>query len=318
MEYPQVVLGGTFETIHKGHEALLEAAFSAGEKVLIGLTSDEYVRVHKPAVVKSFDDRKTELEAWLRDRNWFDRAVIVPIHDQYGPTTSDRSLSAIVVSTETAPVVAAINRMRIGNYLPPLSVIEVPMVFAVDRDPISTTRIRKGDIDRDGNLVMPTEMRGELGKPFGDVLPEDRAQDAFVQDSDNKKIIIAVGDRTTKRILDAGITPVLSVIDLKVDRKPFMPFEQFQFPKDIVVIKVTSGPGFIAADAVRAIGMWAKVPVETVIIVTGEEDLIALPLFVHAPDGSVVYYGQPESGLVRVEVTVEIRRQAAELLARFS
>jgi len=37
-----VTVGGTFDALHKGHWFLLEEAFKVAEKVLIGLTTDEF------------------------------------------------------------------------------------------------------------------------------------------------------------------------------------------------------------------------------------------------------------------------------------
>jgi len=44
MHYSHAVLGGTFDRIHKGHEALLLHAFSIADRVTIGVTSDEFVQ----------------------------------------------------------------------------------------------------------------------------------------------------------------------------------------------------------------------------------------------------------------------------------
>jgi uncharacterized protein (UPF0218 family) len=52
------------------------------------------------------------------------------------------------------------------------------------------------------------------------------------------------------------------------------------------------------------------------ILVTGEEDLLALPLFVIVPNGSVVLYGQPLEGMVIVRINEKIRRKAQEMLCR--
>ena len=38
-----IALGGTFEILHKGHRKLLSKAFQLGDKIIIGLTSDEFV-----------------------------------------------------------------------------------------------------------------------------------------------------------------------------------------------------------------------------------------------------------------------------------
>jgi len=50
------------------------------------------------------------------------------------------------------------------------------------------------------------------------------------------------------------------------------------------------------------------------LIVNGEEDLLVLPVCIHAPENSVVLYGQPNQGLVLVQITTEIRNKAQTLL----
>ena len=50
------------------------------------------------------------------------------------------------------------------------------------------------------------------------------------------------------------------------------------------------------------------------IFVNGEEDLLVLPVCIHAPDNAVVMYGQPHEGLVIVKITPEIRNKAQSLL----
>jgi uncharacterized protein (UPF0218 family) len=50
------------------------------------------------------------------------------------------------------------------------------------------------------------------------------------------------------------------------------------------------------------------------LIVNGEEDLLVLPVCIHAPENSIVLYGQPNKGLVLVQITTEIRNKAQTLL----
>jgi GTP-dependent dephospho-CoA kinase len=57
-----------------------------------------------------------------------------------------------------------------------------------------------------------------------------------------------------------------------------------------------------------------KVPFPVRIFVYGEEDMLALPLFIMVPDGSVVLYGQPLEGMIIVKVNEDIRRKAQYLL----
>jgi len=49
-------------------------------------------------------------------------------------------------------------------------------------------------------------------------------------------------------------------------------------------------------------------------VVEGEEDLLTLVVMVTAPLGSLVVYGQPNEGLVLVEVNGEAREKACLFL----
>jgi uncharacterized protein (UPF0218 family) len=50
------------------------------------------------------------------------------------------------------------------------------------------------------------------------------------------------------------------------------------------------------------------------LFVVGEEDLLVLPVCIHAPDNAIVLYGQPNEGLVIVSITPEIRNKAQSIL----
>ncbi len=54
MKYKKVAVGGSFDVLHIGHQALLEKAFEVGEFVLVGLTSNEMLE--KDA--RPFEERK--------------------------------------------------------------------------------------------------------------------------------------------------------------------------------------------------------------------------------------------------------------------
>lgn len=152
--FKAVAVGGTFDQLHRGHKALLDKAFEVGGKVLIGLTIDNFVaslgKRHRTA---SYDDRLRELELYLSMQGWTKRAQIIPLQDSYGPTIYRTDLDAIVVSEETEKIAQSINYIRKKAGYNPLQVIVVCMIPAENKKPISTTRIRNGEIDRNGHIL---------------------------------------------------------------------------------------------------------------------------------------------------------------------
>ena len=153
-KFRKVAVGGTFDELHRGHKALLMKAFAVGEHVLIGLCSDEFVeKLGKPHVTASYEERLKELETFLKAPGLSEKAEIVPLNDPYGPTITDRCIDALVVSEETETTALKINQKRREAGLPPLIIVTINMVPAENCTPISTTRIRGGEIDREGRLL---------------------------------------------------------------------------------------------------------------------------------------------------------------------
>jgi pantetheine-phosphate adenylyltransferase len=149
-----VAVGGTFDEFHKGHRALLEKAFEAGKRVQIGLCSDDFVqKMKKPHNIAPFAVRLEELKSFLLKHGWLERAEIVPIYDAYGPAATSKLIEAIVVSQETEQGAREINEKRRVRSLPLLEIVSIDMVLAENSNPISTTRIRSLEIDREGKLL---------------------------------------------------------------------------------------------------------------------------------------------------------------------
>ena len=70
-KFKKVAVGGTFDELHRGHKALLNKAFEVGEKVVIGLSSDEFVsKMGKPHETATYAERRKELADLLR-KIWF-------------------------------------------------------------------------------------------------------------------------------------------------------------------------------------------------------------------------------------------------------
>lgn len=153
-KFRKVAVGGTFDEFHKGHRTLLLKAFEVGEQVVVGLCSDEFVkRMGKPHSTASYKQRLEDLKRFLSEHGFSERAEIIPLNDPYGVTLSKDCVEALVVSRETEPRALEINLKREKLGLPPLHIVVIEMVPSENHAPISTTRIRRGEIDREGHLL---------------------------------------------------------------------------------------------------------------------------------------------------------------------
>jgi len=321
MQYHNVIISGTFDHIHRGHETLLHKSFAIGDHVSVCVTSDVYIRKFKgDKGIQSYTARKKELQLWLGKYGYNNRVTIIPIDDPFGPSIDKKyTHDAIVVSKETYNGAEAVNRKRILMGLPVLAVITMPMVSAKDNKTISSTRIRENEIDRIGNLVLPKTLRQVLQKPFGTVYTNGQLDSQLKEDKE--KVIISIGDYTTKVMLDHGISPRLAIIDMQAKRQPFH-WEKSQFAvltHGISPFPIQSGPGYISQAALLGVhdALKNKKGRGELIIIDGEEDLLVLPAILEAPLGSVVYYGQPNIGAVRVLVTTEKKQEADRYLQKF-
>jgi pantetheine-phosphate adenylyltransferase len=151
----QVALGGTFDPVHDGHQALFERAFELGD-VTVGLTSDDLAPEtrHEPRRVRPFDERRAALEAELDPlAAAYDREFEIRKLEEPTGIATEPQFGAIVVSPETRAGAERINEIRAERGFDPLRIEVVDHVPAEDGKRISSTRIVRGEIDRHGNLT---------------------------------------------------------------------------------------------------------------------------------------------------------------------
>ncbi|MHA1269814.1 MAG: phosphopantetheine adenylyltransferase [Candidatus Helarchaeota archaeon] len=152
--YNKVGVAGTFAQFHVGHEILLKTAFKLGNIVVIALTVDDMIKSKKNSdKIPNFNTRKENLTSYLRKMGFLKNVKIVELKDKYGTAITDKDQDAIVVSEDTYKTAIEINIIRRKSGLDPLTIISIPLVFAKDAQPISSTRIRAGEIDEKGNLL---------------------------------------------------------------------------------------------------------------------------------------------------------------------
>ncbi|MEM2537996.1 MAG: GTP-dependent dephospho-CoA kinase family protein [Candidatus Methanomethylicia archaeon] len=130
----------------------------------------------------------------------------------------------------------------------------------------------------------------------------------------NPKMIITVGDYVTYSFLNKGISINVAIIDFKIKRESFQ-YDPTTFFKRKFIID--NPPGTINASSWLTIQYTLSLEDTSLIIVNGEEDLLALPCILCAPLNSVVFFGIPNIGLMLVPVDSKARDYAFNLLKFF-
>jgi uncharacterized protein (UPF0218 family) len=162
---------------------------------------------------------------------------------------------------------------------------------------------------------LPENLRDQLKKPLGILLLDSDADKINISKNiPLGSFIITVGDATTEKMIRFGFNPSLQIVDsLEKRNKRNLPEGGAE-----TILTCVNPAAEITPESIsliqKAFGM--KPPVR--IIVSGEEDLLVLPVAIHAPNNSVILYGQPNEGLVIVHVTEEVRNRARSIMNSMS
>ena len=149
----KVCVGGTFDILHKGHKILLDKAFQvAGKKgfVYIGMASDNLSR--KKQDINKYNIREKKLKKYIFEKEFSNSFSIIKINTKYGLAIEEK-YDAIIVSPETYKIAEQINKKRAKLGKNNLKIYKIPFVIAEDGKPISSTRIRNKEINKEGKLL---------------------------------------------------------------------------------------------------------------------------------------------------------------------
>jgi GTP-dependent dephospho-CoA kinase len=165
------------------------------------------------------------------------------------------------------------------------------------------------------NYSVKPEKMSQFKEPFGKLIrgsPVETTQQLAVELKKQKSpMLISVGDTVSRNLHENNIIPQLSITDNKSMRQKLQPKI---FPHKTLV-HVNNPEGTITEEAIEAIQTALKTCEATQILVDGEEDMLTLITVLYAPENAFVVYGQPNEGIVLVQVTPEKRLEAQKIWA---
>ena len=160
------------------------------------------------------------------------------------------------------------------------------------------------------------KLRQDLKKPQG-LLIEGSFTDTMnklkrIIEKVNPSCLISVGDIVTKHMIESGIAIDLLIVDNKTMRRPIQPLNV-----DVdQSFYATNPPGTITNEAWIVIKQAINCTGKTKVIIEGEEDLLTLVTVLLAPENSIVVYGQPNKGIVIINVNKETREKMHHIVKR--
>ena len=161
-------------------------------------------------------------------------------------------------------------------------------------------------------MRLPEKIRDDFKKPLGKlILDSATSKDTIQREITAKSYLITVGDATTEKLIGFGLMPFLQIVDGQEKR---VKREFPSSPETITTLTCNNPAGEITKESIDVIKKALQFPSPVRILVNGEEDLLVIPVCIYAPEGATVMYGQPNEGLVVVQVTTKIKDKTKSLL----
>ncbi len=328
------LVGGTFEFFHIGHKNLIDNCLKNCDILEIWVLSDKIAQGKDPRI-SSWVDRCDLIKQNL-SRNQKNRVSFHELLDDFGIATSHEAASMIFCTKETLSTCQIINKKRIEVGLIPLSITTIPHVLSIDGKIISSSRIRDGEIDRDGkvwlrdtdigsSLRLTKTVESMLKDPFGRLFPGPENDHSIAIKNvlnsleDFHSPIIGVGDVTVRALQNVNSQASIGVIDQKTKRKKWEGYKEIHQSEYDNIIRCKNPPGLLTESLFKsckdAINNWNQKNETTLIIVDGEEDLAPLFLHIVAPVKSVILYGQPNEGVVLRITGLDSKKRCQKILS---
>lgn len=311
-------LGGTFDHFHAGHEHFLRFAAKQVDQLIIGVTDQSLIKEKElAAIIQPFETRKKAVEEFCQREQI--SAQIVKLTDAFGPTLGQQPVDRLIVTEFTKEGGVLLNKRRVELGLGALSVDVCSMVKDETGKVLNSTRIRQGIVDRLGHVydqaflsdyIVQIEQKNSLKKPLGELVAKPQGSGTLV---------VVVGDVCLSNFRKNGWEYQLGVFDKRTKRQAITDQDLLSLTADVVT---KNQAGMISVAAVGALKQLifalSVMPNSSAkhLYVEGEEDLLTVALVLLLPLGSVVYYGQPDVGMVRVVVDERSKEVVSALFAQ--
>jgi len=159
-------------------------------------------------------------------------------------------------------------------------------------------------------LKLPLPLRGQLSRPYGYLFINVEPLAEFLKD----KEFVTVGDVVTETAFRLGLRPRMALIDGRTKR---VIAKEVKGVEGYEVVTLRNEPGLIRVSAVEKMRELIASGKKYLVVVEGEEDLLVIPLVLHLKEGTYVVYGQPNAGVVALEVNEFSRLRVKNLLESF-
>jgi uncharacterized protein (UPF0218 family)/phosphopantetheine adenylyltransferase len=332
-----VVVAGTFDRLHSGHKQLLKTAFACSRLVSCGLIKNPPPKILS-SQIQNFPSRQRTIKNFLQKSHLLKKTKIFPLTDFYGPTLKKTTIQAVIATSESLPGVIKINRKRKSFGLKPLSYRLSRLIYTNEHRRLSSTLIRLGQITSQGfsypkflshkNFSLPSRQKKYFQKPIGQLLPSlsstswSTLHARQIIKKENPPLVITVGDIATQSFAQHQIRINLAIIDFRFRRQNLSSsFHQNLLPQANLTHAVNP-PSTLSANLLLKLKTIFPAVLFShkleILQITGEEDLTVLPAVLLSPLNSLLFYGQPNQGLVKVKITPKTKQKALRLLKKFS
>ena len=138
-----------------------------------------------------------------------------------------------------------------------------------------------------------------LKEPWGQLFKSPINFNLIDDEIKKSNLIVTVGDASAETITSSGISPDIFIVD-SLEKREKRNIPQLFYNTELNAV---NPPSTITDQSLHAINsaLTAKKPVR--ILIEGEEDLLSLLVIASYPNDTLLFYGQPNEGLVMVNIS---------------